>query len=172
MQKKFLLVLNLILTLLLALPALANKCSALFNEATLTYEAHIIQEAMKGDGHLRVNLGGIGEVPHAVNINILIDPRHASMKIPNLIKSDMREMPFLQSSTVDQMFCFACPGARDFFDQVTLEALRVLKVGGTFQITSNSSAVPWIAALNKYGFIIERYTDKSVIARKVSEDMP
>lgn len=175
MQKSFLIAFSFVFTVLATSQGWSLQCKNLFDEGTEkpTYEEYAqaqINEAQKADGRLRLNLGGIGEVPNSVNINLLVDPRHLNMKIPNLVLADMREMPFIKNSTVDEMYCRACPGSHDFFDQVITEAHRVLKVGGTFQITSNTSAIPWINTLTKYGFAIERYTDRSVVARKVSAD--
>lgn len=173
MQKSFIITFCLLLTALTAGQAFALQCKSLFQIVEYTsYADHVISEAKKIDGHLRLSLGGIGEVPNAVNINLLIDPRHANMNIPRLIRSDMRDMPFVKNSTVDEMYCFACPGSHDFFDQVATEAHRVLKVGGKIQITTNSFASPWVAALEKLGFAIERSGDRVVYARKVSEQKP
>lgn len=171
MQKSLILILGLVFSVLTTSQALALQCRSLFPEVSgYAYEEAVVDDAQSADGQLRLSLGGIGEVPNAVNINILVDPRHAGMNIPHLIKSDMREMPFLKNNSVDQMFCFACPGAHTFFEEVVTEAHRVMKPGATFQITSNSSSVGWINALNKLGFKIERYNERSVVARKVSDN--
>lgn len=128
-------------------------------------ERQIVADVAK-TGSLKVNLGGIGEVKGAVNINNLQDPRHANSNIPNLIKGDMRKMPYIDNSSVQELYCMACPGAREFFGDVTAEAFRVVKSGGTFRITSNSSAGPWVEALEKAGFQIVNKSDKAVLARK------
>jgi hypothetical protein len=170
-QKIFLFLFSLLFTLLTVSEGWALQCRSLFSRSAtpLSYEETVVADAQSADGLLRLSLGGIGEIKNAVNINILVDPRHASMNIPHLIKSDMREMPFVKNSSVDQMFCHACPGSHGFFEQVVNEAHRVLKVDATFHITSNSSSAPWIAALIKRGFAIERHNDRSVMARKAAE---
>ncbi len=94
----------------------------------------------------------------------------SAQQCENLFQADMRQMPFIANSTVDKLFCLACPGAMNFFNEVISEARRNLKVGGTFKITSNSSILPWINSLQQHGFQIEIQNDRSVLARKISQD--
>ncbi len=114
---------------------------------------------------LILNLGGEGELPGAINVNLATVSR-SGRAIPELVVADLRQMP-IASGSVDQIVCNKCPCQGAFRFQLAAEAARVLKSGGSIAIWSvTRGGETWLAPLKAAGFINVREQNGRALAEK------
>src|SRR5262249_41598422 len=96
-----------------------------------------------------LNLGGAGEVPGAINLNII----NVTKAKPLLILGDMAQMP-VKTASIGSVVGRHMPFQEgEFAANVAKESFRVLEPGGVVQLHS-SSAGPfgWLPYLRSAGF--------------------
>lgn len=119
-----------------------------------------------------LNLGGEGEDPEAIDINLLVEgetrrPLPQIIRPGWLIRGDFRVLP-IRNSVVDEVRGRMVPLllSAGHNHLVALEAFRVLRPGGRFRVSPTLPADLLLPALSAAGFVAVRIDGGNAIGVK------